>query len=155
MKKLLYVLFAFVLCLGMNSCKKEAAPKDDAAETEKAAVEEKEADPPSMADIVAKAKAEGANWTVDEWKEQFKAMALATKPIMLKMAEALEMFEKDSTKGAELQEAMEKIKADYPDFEKLAKEFDTIAEGTESGKIVANDEVWGKNMMEELGIPDL
>ena len=79
MKKLLYVLFAFVLCLGMNSCKKEAAPKDDAAETEKAAVEEKEADPPSMADIVAKAKAEGANWTVDEWKEQFKAMALATK----------------------------------------------------------------------------
>ena len=104
---------------------------------------------------MAKAKAEGANWTVDEWKEQFKAMALATKPIMLKMAEALEMFEKDSTKGAELQEAMEKIKADYPDFEKLAKEFDTIAEGTENGKIVANDEVWGKNMMEELGIPDL
>ena len=84
MKKLLIGLFAFALCMGINSCAKE---NKEAAEKAGEEVVEAVEKTPVLADIVAKAKAEGANWSVDEWKEQFKQVLLAIKPMMVELSD--------------------------------------------------------------------
>ncbi len=156
MKKFLIGMFAFVLCLGMNSCKKEAPAAG--ADAEKAATEKVE-EAPSLADVVAKAKAEGANWSVDEWKESFKSMALAIKPMMVKLSEIQKKvdaeMEKDPSKALGMLEDLKKVQDEFPDFEKLMDEFTQIAESTENGKQVANDEEWGKQLFKELDIPEV
>ena len=148
MKKLLFAMFAFALCLGMNSCIKE---NKEAAEK---AVEEVVEKAPALADIVAKAKAEGANWSVDEWKEQFKQVMLAIKPMMVEMSDLVKNMKDDPSKMAEMVKESENIQKKYADLNKLMEEFSEIAEATENGKVVIDDEEWGKKMMEELGIPD-
>ena len=150
MKKFLIGIVALVLCLGMNSCKKEGAP-----EGEKQDATEKVAEAPSLADVVAKAKAEGANWSVDEWKEAFKSVALAIKPMMVEMNEVTKKVEADPSKAGDLMKELEAIQAKFPDFEKLMDEFTATAEGCENGKAVIDDEEWGTKMMEELGVPKL
>ena len=148
MKKILIGMFAFALCLGMNSCIKE---NKEAAEK---AVEEVVEKAPALADIVAKAKAEGANWSVDEWKEQFKQVMLAIKPMMVEMSDLVKNMKDDPSKMAEMFKESENIHKKYADLNKLMEEFSEIAEATENGKVVIDDEEWGKKMMEELGIPD-
>ena len=148
MKKILIGMFAFALCLGMNSCIKE---NKEAAEK---AVEEVVEKAPALADIVAKAKAEGANWSVDEWKEQFKQVMLAIKPMMVEMSDLVKNMKDDPSKMAEMVKESENIQKKYADLNKLMEEFSEIAEATENGKVVIDDEEWGKKMMEELGIPD-
>ena len=62
---------AFTIAMGMASCKqKSEAP----AAAEQAETEQVETKQPSAEEIVAKAKAEGANWSVDEWKASTKDM---------------------------------------------------------------------------------
>ena len=148
MKKILIGMFAFALCLGMNSCIKE---NKEAAEK---AVEEVVEKAPALADIVAKAKAEGANWSVDEWNEQFKQVMLAIKPMMVEMSDLVKNMKDDPSKMAEMIKESENIQKKYADLNKLMEEFSEIAEATENGKVVIDDEEWGKKMMEELGIPD-
>ena len=156
MKKFLIGIFALVLCLGMNSCKKETpaegAKDADAATETKAAVDEAA---PSLADILEKAKAEGANWSVDEWKEQFKNALLAVKPVMLEMEEATKQMKDDPSKAMDLLKKIEEIKAKYPDFDKQMEEFNKIAESCPNGKAVVDDEEWGQQITKELGIPDM
>ena len=155
MKKLLFAMFALVLCLGLNSCKKEAAATDDAA---KAGVEAVEAAAPNLADVIAKAKEEGANWTVDQWKDQFKNVMLALKPMFVALAgmnEKMEAAGDDASKMAEVMKEVGEIQAKFGDLEKQMNEFQEIAESCENGKAVVDDEEWGKKMMEELGIPDI
>ena len=151
MKKFLIGIIALVLCLGMNSCKKEGAPEGEKQD----AATEKVAEAPSLADVVAKAKAEGANWSVDEWKEAFKSVTLAIKPMMVEMNEVTKKVEADPSKAGDLMKELKAIQAKYPDFEKLMDEFTAIAEGCENGKAVIDDEEWGTKMMEELGVPKL
>ena len=70
MKKVLFLLVACAMTIGFISCantgENTAAAGDDKANTEN--VEQKV----DMNEIIAKAKAEGANWTVDQWKDAFK-----------------------------------------------------------------------------------
>ncbi|MBP5508912.1 MAG: hypothetical protein J6Y23_13910 [Prevotella sp.] len=157
MKKLLFAMVAFALCLGLNSCKKEAAATDDPANAEVKAADDAAA-APNLADIVAKAKEEGANWTVDQWKEQFKSVMLAIKPMMVAMSEIngkMEAAGEDAGKMAEIMKEVADVQAKFGDIEKQMDEFSKIAEGSENGKAVIDDEEWGKKMMEELGIPDV
>ena len=156
MKKLLFAMFALVLCLGLNSCKKEAAATDDAAKAGVEAVDEAAAI--SIPDIIAKAKAEGADWTVDQWKEQFKNVMLAVKPMMVAMSEINKKMEaagEDAGKMAEVMKEVADVQTKFGDLEKQMGEFSEICEGFENGKAVLDDEEWGKKLMEELGIPDV
>ncbi len=157
MRKLLFAMVAFALCLGVSSCKKEAPAADDPAAPGVTATDDKAASV-SLPDIIAKAKAEGANWSVDQWKEQFKAVLLAVKPMFMAMAEMSKKMEaagEDATKMAEAMKELGEIQTKFGDLEKQMDEFTKIAEGTENGKAVADDEEWGKKLMEELGIPDI
>ena len=55
-----------------------------------------------MEEIVASAKADGANWTVDQWKDAYRNMAINVKPMMDEMKEMMELLEKDPTKAMEM-----------------------------------------------------
>ena len=80
MKKTILGLAIMAAGLMVASCgNKSEAPAAEGEQTEQAveaAAAEEAApaaeQPASLADIVAKAKAEGAKWSTDEWKEQYK-----------------------------------------------------------------------------------
>ena len=55
-----------------------------------------------MEEIVASAKADGANWTVDQWKDAYRNMAANVKSMMDEMKEMMELLEKDPTKAMEM-----------------------------------------------------
>ena len=149
-------MLALVMCLGMNSCKKEAT-----TEGQKEGTEQAEAKGPALAEIVEKAKADGANWTVDEWKEQFKNVMIAIKPMMVELNDIMKNIggkegeDPDPAKIAEMMSKMEEVQKKYADVDSLMEQFTDIAKGFDNGKAVIDDEEWGKKMMEELGIPDV
>ncbi len=151
MKKVLFGMIAVALCIGLNSCKKEAAATPEGEGTEQVAQAPEEAPAASLSDIVEKAKAESANWTADDWTEQAKNALLAFKPFAVAFSEVMKKIEGGDT--AALKEA-EKVEADYPNYNELIESFFELAKNSEAGKAVADEAALAK-MMEELGIPDL
>jgi hypothetical protein len=142
MKKVLVGMLALIMCLGLASCAKSSESA------------------PNMADVVAKAKADGANWSVDEWKDAFKQMMLAAKPMLTEMSELMKSIETpegeepDAAKIAEVMTKVQELQNKYPDFEKLMNEFEEAAKATENGKKVAEDDEWAKSVAKELGLPE-
>ena len=142
MKKVIVGMLALMMCLGLASCGKSSESA------------------PNMAEVVEKAKAEGANWSVDEWKEAFKQMMLAAKPMMVEMSELMKSMEApegqdvDPAKITEVMGKLQEVQKKYPDFEKLMNEFDELAKASENGKKVIEDEEWGKSVAKELGLPE-
>ena len=131
--------FAFVSCN-----QKSDAPVD--IKTDGTAVE-------VLTDIVAKAKADGANWTIDQWKYVFKQAAIAIKPMMVKMAEITDGLGGDNAE--EKMAEFEKLAGEYEPIEALMDEFQKIAEACPNGKAVNDDKDFEKQLTEELGLPDL
>ena len=129
------------MCLGMVSCSKESAA-------------------PNLKDVVEKAKTEGANWSVDEWKAAMKDVMLAVKPMMLEVQDimkSMEGAEGEEADGAKVVEAMAKladIQKKYPDYENLMNEFEEAAKSTENGKKVIDDDAYAKELAKELGLPE-
>ena len=113
MKKIIIGMVAFALCLGMNSCKKETTPAGDEKEsTEQVSKNQgtkEEAPSMSAADILAKAKAEGAKWSVDEWKAAFKDMLLCAKPMFVEIGSLQENIGDDPAKAAKALGQLKKI----------------------------------------------
>ena len=135
MKNFWIGMLALMLGFCVVSCK-ENPNKDDKAKAESEQVEEKV----DLADIVAKAKAEGAKWSADEWKEQYKAAMNAYKPFAVAM---------DKAQPADLEGVIKK----YADVPSLMEEFAKIAKQAEGGKGISDE--WVKTTMEELGIPEI
>lgn len=153
MKKVLLLLVA-VMGLTMMSCTSNEGTKPAAADGEKPAAEKVE-EKVDINELVAKAKAEGANWSVDEWKAAFKSMLIGVKPMLDFMNDMKEKMEKGSEadKIKMLGELEAKAKEMEP-FEKAMDEFNNAAQATENGKKVADDEEWGKQVLKELGYPE-
>ena len=144
MKKVLFSFIIVAAGLFVTSCgNKSAESATEAEKTEQVAEEAPAAEaeqPASLADIVAKAKAEGANWSADEWKAQFKTALEAYKPFAVAMNEA---------QPAELEEVTKK----YADFPALIKEFASLAKQAKGGKDITDE--WIQTTMQELGVPEL
>jgi hypothetical protein len=154
MKKTLVVMMAFVLGLAITSCKQ--APK--AAETAEAAA----ADPvQTLTELVEKAKADGAKWTVDEWKDAFKTAMTTVAPLLKEIGEMTaslktkEGEEVDTAKIAAFAEKMKEMQEKYAPFEEILDQFDSISKSYPNGKAVSEDKEFEAAMMKELGIPDL
>lgn len=148
MKKV-FLMFAAAMAMTMISCNGTAGDGSATDSTAQAAEQvEQPAEaapapaeqPASLADIVEKAKAEGAKWSADEWKEQFKKALEAYKPFAVAM---------DKAQPADL----EKIAKDYDGYPELIKEFATIAKQSEGGKAI--DDAWIQATMEEMQIPHI
>lgn len=153
MKKVLLLLVA-VMGLTMIACTSNEGTKPAAADGEKPAAEKVE-EKVDINELVAKAKAEGANWSVDEWKAAFKSMLIGVKPMLDFMKDMKEKMEKGSEadKIKMLGELEAKAKEMEP-FEKAMDEFNNAAQATENGKKVADDEEWGMQVLKELGYPE-
>ena len=141
MKKSLSIIAAAAMAASLTLAGTMSSFADDEAPvaTAPAAAEEAE-QPASLADIVADAKANGANWSADEWKTQFKKALEAYKPFAVAMNEA---------QPAQLEE----ITKQYADFPTLIKEFAGLAQKADGGKDITDE--WIQATMQELGIPQL
>lgn len=140
MKKIMMTMFAVVMALVITtSCKQKS---DDPVEVVKALVED--------------AKANGANWSVDEWKDAYKQAMEAVKPTFVEMNALYEnigdMSEEQMTEMMKKAEELEtKTK---PLFEAL-EQFTDAAKSCPNGLAVENDQEWQKQVADELGLPDL
>lgn len=144
MKKLMIGLFVLCFGLGMVSC-------GDSAD-KKVTVEE----------VLAKAKAESANWDEAQWKDAFRDMMKAVSPmfdylrdIQAQMKEA----EKgdDAAKAAALAKLMEDAEAKQKEFEPMQKaldEFDELVKKSPVGKKVSEDKEFEAEMKKEFNLPD-
>ena len=160
MRKNFLMILAVAGMLSFTACGNKTAA--NAAGADSAAVAENaEADANqevSLADVVAKAKAEGANWSVDEWKAQFRNVAIAIKPMAVDMDAFVKKYMNGDVKDLkteDLEKEGNELEKKYADLNKLLDEFNAIAEGTVNGKTVADDKAWGEALFKELGIPEL
>lgn len=97
----------------------------------------------SLADIVAKAKAEGDKWSEDEWKEQFKQAMLAYKPFAVEVDKA----------GFSDLDKLKEIEKKYVNYPDMLNEMAEQAKKTKGGKVITDQ--WLADMMKELGIPKI
>ena len=140
MKKVIIGMFAFCLGLGMVSCNKEVNAQD----------------------VVAKAKAEGANWDEAQWKDAFKDMFKAAAPMfdyMKEMEKKLKDAESgdDAAKIAAAAEIMKEAEAKQKEFEPLSKafeEFSNIAEKNPVAKKLMEDKAFEQEMKKEFNLPE-
>ena len=146
-------MMAFVLGLAITSCKQ--APK--AVDPEAAA-----ADPAqTLTELVEKSKAEGANWSVDEWKNAYKTAMAAVAPQMQELGAIMESIkggpdqEVDTAKVSQAMEKMEELGKKFQPLQDILTQFDSISRSYPNGKAVAEDKEFEKQMMEEFKIPDL
>lgn len=155
MKKSIWMVLAMAGMLTSTACgNKNAAPAEGVESTTVAEKEDANKEV-SLADIVAKAKAEGANWSVDEWKAQFRQVAIAIKPMAIEMDAFFKKFTEGGGKAEDLEKEGNELEKKYADLNKLLDEFNTIAKETANGKTVAEDQKWGEELFKELGIPSL
>lgn len=149
MKKLFVGMFALMMLIGLaTSCNSKSDANNAGAETTEAATEEVR----PLADLLKDAKENGANWSVDEWKAAYREMAINVKPAMIEWKAVTDEFDKDPTNP----EAAKKMESLLTNTDLHAmEEFITLAESTENGKIVSEDDDFEKAMKEELGLPDL
>ena len=97
----------------------------------------------SLADIVAKANAEGDKWSEDEWKEQFKQAMLAYKPFAVEVDKA----------GFSDLDKLKEIEQKYANYPDMLNEMAEQAKKTKGGKVITDQ--WLADTMKELGIPKL
>lgn len=141
MKKIYFAILAFALAVCFSSCKNNPSAQEQVKEA-------------SLPEIIEKAKAEGANWSVDEWKAVVKDVMVALKPMLMKIGEMSEKIKDDPQKAAAFLSELESMQKEFEPMEKLMNEFDSIASKCENGKKVMEDEAFEKELKKELGIPD-
>jgi hypothetical protein len=153
MKKTLVVMMAFVLGLAITSCKQ--GPK--AVDPEAAA-----ADPAqTLTELIEKSKADGAKWSVDEWKDAYKTAMVAVAPTLKEIGTIMEQFKPkegediDTTKLAEAMNKMKAIEEKFAPVQELLNQFDSISKSYPNGKAVSEDKAFEEQCMKEFGIPDL
>ena len=153
MKKTLVVMMALMLGLAITSCKQ--GPK--AADPEAAA-----ADPAqTLTELIEKSKADGAKWSVDEWKDAYKTAMVAVAPTMKEIGAIMEQFKPkegediDTTKLAEAMDKMKALEEKFAPVQELLNQFDSISKSYPNGKAVSEDKAFEEQCMKEFGIPDL
>ena len=144
--------FFFVACTN-------SAPK--AEDAEKAATEVKEAAEDaavSIADLkslVEKATKDGAKWTEAEWKDAFKTVMKAAKPMLVELKEMQSKAESatDEEKVKIAGEMVDKLKG-YQEVSDQVEAFSKAAEASEIGKKLGDDKEFQKEVEKELGLAE-
>lgn len=162
MKKYFVGLFIMAAAVCFTSCKNEAknAPAKDGEKTEVKA--EEQAAPAAeekveLGDVIAKAKAEGANWSEDQWKAAIKDATKAMKPMLLEAQELqkkTEAAKTDEEKAALISEAA-KMMEKYKDLEAQMTEFGKLIEGNPIAKKLNDDKAFEEEVKKELGLEDI
>ncbi|RRC99510.1 hypothetical protein [Prevotella sp. OH937_COT-195] len=106
--------------------------------------------------VVESAQKDGANWTEDEWKDAFKSVMKASKPMLEEAVSFKKEMEGKSEEeqfkiAAEIMEKMEK----FTELQKQITDFNAAAEKTEIGKKLIEDDNFQKEAAKELGMEKL
>ena len=154
MKKILLSLIAAVACLVMTSCTGEttdnASQSSSATSTSTSQVAEPEQ--VSLQELIDKAKADGANWSVDQWKEHFIKALNAYKPFATEFGAIMSKIENGEGDAKALMDQAKELEKKYPDYPKLMNQLEDVAKATANGKALLDNPEWLQNKMEELGI---
>ncbi len=165
MKKLFLVMLTVAMTTCFMACKTEGnkpATEGEKPATEKPAQEVKTVTLEEMTALVEKAKAEGKDWSVDQWKDACRTMMMGLKPmfdVMLDFQkktedpEAKKRFDKNPAEAAQLMTDMLKALEPFKPMEKVMDEFEEAQNASANGKLVAADTTWLNNMAKELGVP--
>ena len=129
MKKFMIFTAALVMSLCFASCKQQSEPTKDGDEKTEAVEKQ---DVPSLEELVSKAKAEGANWSIDQWKEASKSVLINVAPMLNAIKELSDKIEKNPDNVVSVLTEMEKKQKEFEGVEKLLNEF-----GTESVALAA------------------
>ena len=154
MRKVFVAMMALMLTMGMVSCKDNKAAADAAQAVEDAVEQVKGFEVLSLSELVDKATAEGANWSVDQWKDAMRSAMLNLKPIMEEVLNLQKSMDEDPAKAIEALAAMQQKQKDFESMETLMDSLEVIAKTTENGKKVIDDEEWGKQLLKEIGLPE-
>ena len=152
MKKAFVVLMAFMLGMAITSCNQgqKAAPT----------AEEVAANPAeTLTKLVEQAQAEGANWSVDEWKDAYHTAFLAMAPAMKGMYEVMQLIQGEgaATDTAAISKAMQKAQSIEKEFSELGTivgQLDSIGKLYPNGKTVSEDKEFEKACLKEIGLPE-
>ena len=146
--------------IAVTSCKQQGqqAQSEPVEAVETVVEEAAEPDPvDAFNTLLEKAKAEGENWSVDEWKEAYRQSFAFMAPHILKSAE----FEKAVTEGQadsiinpETVEAIENSKKAFAALTPILEQFVTAMGSFPNGKAVMEDAEFLKAVADEFGIPD-
>ena len=154
MKKAFVVLMAFMLGMGVTSCNQgqKAAP---AAEAEQVEVNPEE----TLNQLVEKAQAEGANWSVDQWKDAYRSAFDVMSPAMKSMYEVMQLVQGEgaATDTAAISKALAKakeIEEEYGKIGVIVEKFDSIGKLYPNGKTVSEDKEFAKQLLKEVGLPE-
>ena len=103
--------------------------------------------------IAEKATKDGANWTEAEWKDAFKKVIKAVKPMLVEMKEMQKKIESASEEDQlkMIGEMGEKMKG-YQDASTQFEAFEKAIESSEVGKKIADDKEFQKEVEKELGL---
>ena len=152
MKKILFVVMAFVLSMAVTSCKQgQKAEGTDAAADDPLA---------TMTAIVEKVKADGANMSIDEWKDVVRqamtVMAPIIKDVQSITAEAVpqEGEEADAEKLAAAMGKLAELQKKFEHIEGLMGQLDSISKLYPNGLAAFEDSVFTQELQKELGIEE-
>ena len=102
--------------------------------------------------VVESAKKDGANWTEAQWKDAFKTVMKAAKPMLVAMKD-MEKKAESASEDEKLKiasEMMDKIK-EYKDVGDQFKAFNNVADASAIGKKVREDKEFQKEIEKDLG----
>ena len=157
MKKVLLSMSLMAMGLFFAACTNSAPKAADAAA--EAATEVKEAAEEATVSIgdlkalVESAKKDGANWTEAQWKDAFKTVMKAAKPMLV----AIKDMEKKAESASEdeklkiASEMMDKIK-EYKDVGDQFEAFQSAADASAIGKKLGEDKEFQKELEKELDL---
>jgi hypothetical protein len=164
MKKMFFISLAFCLGLGMMSCgnnaKAGAAADSTATEEVKAEAPAKKVD---VKEVIAKAKAEGANWDEAQWKAAFEDMFTGLDP-MFQVFRDMEAKQKSLENASEEEQAKaalemmaeaEKMEKEYKGLEEAMDEFNKIVEANPVAKKLSDDKAFQAEMQKKFNLPDM
>ena len=138
-------LLAIMMVFSVVSCReKSEQPPSDAPEQTL-----------SLDEIVAKAQAESANWTAEDWKTNFKAAMTVVAPLFKEIGDLQAKIGDDPSKNIEAISEYKKMLTEFEPYEESFDAFVSLADSSEIGKTVIADTIWIKQIKEELGIADI
>ena len=153
MKKLLVVMMAFILGMAVTSCKQGTKAEAAATETEAAVDGEK-----VLSDLVEKAKTEGANWSVDQWKDAYKEAMGVMAPVLKEVFDLTKSIkpgeEADTAKLAAVMTKLAELQEKFKPYEGYMNQFDSIVKLYPNGKAVDDDKEFAAQLKKEFGLPE-
>lgn len=105
----------------------------------------------TMEVLLLAARAEGATWTIEQWKDAYRTVAFNIKPMMDEMQVIFKVAETDPNRAQILAQQYE---SKYGALGEQLEEFNAIANNTLNGSIVLNDKDFENQIKEEFNIPD-